>query len=206
MRLDFAGGIPFPLSGATPKSELPLESKLVQSSRVPPLVDNAASMRDVIKQILLLRGFLRRDFLNSSLAGQVSPKVSVVSSSTLVVKEDEMVGVPSHLGRCVSPPAEKGEDLRVNGLLSSLRSGRLVLILLRRLLCGIRAMRYGMGRMVFSLSLWVFVRPIYIWIVQKIVMRMRFRFWLSWMPALVKRSFIGNQWLPAKRLKVGERC
>jgi hypothetical protein len=86
MRLDFAGGIPFPLSGATPKSELPLESQLVQSFRVPPLVDNVASVRDVIKQIPLLRGFLLRDFLNSNLVGQVSPKVSVVSPSTLAVK------------------------------------------------------------------------------------------------------------------------
>jgi hypothetical protein len=40
MRLDFAGGIPFPLSGAAPESKpgvalFLLESKLVQSSRVP---------------------------------------------------------------------------------------------------------------------------------------------------------------------------
>jgi hypothetical protein len=45
--------------------------------------------------------------------------VSVASPSTLVVKEDEVVGAPSHLGRCVSPPVEKGEDLRVNGLIES---------------------------------------------------------------------------------------
>jgi hypothetical protein len=70
MRLDFAGGLPFPLSGATLESELgvplfPLESKLVQSSRVPHLVDEAATVKVVIKQIPLARGFLRRGFLNS---------------------------------------------------------------------------------------------------------------------------------------------
>jgi len=91
----------------------------VQSSRVPPLLDEAATVKVVIKQIPSVRGFLRRGFLNSSLAGQVSPKVSVALPSTLVVKEDEVVGAPSHLGRFVSPPAEKGEDLRVNNLIES---------------------------------------------------------------------------------------
>jgi hypothetical protein len=43
--------------------------------------------------------------------------VLVASPLTLVVKENEVVGDPSHLGHCVSPPAEKGEDLRVNGLI-----------------------------------------------------------------------------------------
>jgi len=43
--------------------------------------------------------------------------VSIVSPSNLVVKKDEVVGTPSHLGRCISPLAEKGEDLRVNGLI-----------------------------------------------------------------------------------------
>jgi hypothetical protein len=58
MRLDFAGRIPFPLSGATLESELPLESKLVQSSRMPPLVDKATFVKDVIKQIPPAKGFL----------------------------------------------------------------------------------------------------------------------------------------------------
>jgi len=76
MRLDFAGWIPIPLLGATPESEpgvplFPLESKLVQGARVPPLVDEATSVKVVIKQIPPTRGFLRRGFLNSSLAGQV---------------------------------------------------------------------------------------------------------------------------------------
>jgi hypothetical protein len=30
-----------------------------------------------------------------------------------------VVGVPSHLGRCDYPTAEKDEDLRVNGLIQS---------------------------------------------------------------------------------------
>jgi hypothetical protein len=111
MTSDFVDVIHFPLSGATPESELPLESKLVQSSRVQPLVDEAASVKDVIKRIPSARGFLRRGFLNSSAARQVSPKVPVVSPSTLIVKEDEVVGTPSLLGRCVSPSADKGKDL-----------------------------------------------------------------------------------------------
>jgi hypothetical protein len=62
---------------------------------------------------------LQRGFLNSSLAGQVSPKVSVVSPTTLDAKEDEVVRVPPLLGRCVSPKVDKGEDLRVNSLIGS---------------------------------------------------------------------------------------
>jgi hypothetical protein len=78
MRLDFASGIPFPLSGATLELDLgvplfSLDSKLLQSSRVPPLVDKATSGKVVIKQISSARGFLRRAFLNSSSVGQVSP-------------------------------------------------------------------------------------------------------------------------------------
>lgn len=91
----------------------------MQSSRVQPLVDEAASVKDVIKLIPPTRGFLRRGFLNSSSARQVSLKVSVVSSSTLIVKEDEVVGTPSLLGRCVSSSADKGKDLRVNCLVES---------------------------------------------------------------------------------------
>jgi hypothetical protein len=62
---------PFPLSGANPESELPLESKLVQSFRVPPLVDETASVKDVIKRTSPARGFLWRGFLNLSSARQV---------------------------------------------------------------------------------------------------------------------------------------
>jgi hypothetical protein len=42
-----------------------------------------------------------------------------VSPSTLVVKEDEVVETPSHLGRCISPSADKGEGLRANCLVES---------------------------------------------------------------------------------------
>jgi len=75
-------------------------------------------VKDVIKRTPA-RGFLRRGFLNSSPARLVSPKVSVVSPPTLAVKEDEVVGTPSQLGRCVSPSTDKGEDLRVNCLVES---------------------------------------------------------------------------------------
>jgi hypothetical protein len=162
----------------------------VQSSRVPPLVDEAAFVKDVIKRTPSERGFLQCGFLNSSTARQVSPKMPVVSPSTLV-KEDEVVGTPSHLGRCVSPSADKGEDLRVSCLVESQKWH------LGRLLCGIKALRSGMGRMEYPLSLWVVFRP---------MKRMRLHFWLSWMPVLAKRSFIGNIWLRVKKLKVGERC
>jgi hypothetical protein len=118
---DFADGFPFPLSSATPASELPLESKLVQSSRVPPLVDVAAFVKDVIKRTPPARGFLQRGFLNLRPARQVSSKVLVVSPLTLVVKEDVVVGTPSHLCRCVSPSIDKGEDLRVSCLVESQR-------------------------------------------------------------------------------------
>jgi hypothetical protein len=51
--------------------------------------------------------------------GFFSPNVPVMSLTTLIVKEDGVVGTPSHLGRCVSPLADKGEDLRVNCLVES---------------------------------------------------------------------------------------
>jgi hypothetical protein len=124
MRLDVAGGIPSPLLGATPESvsRVPLllvESKLVHSSRVPPLVEEAASVKVAIKQTPSARDFLRRGFLNSSLVEQVLLKVSVILLSTLVANEDEVVRTPPHLGSCVSPTVDKGEDLRVNGLIES---------------------------------------------------------------------------------------
>jgi hypothetical protein len=59
---EFAVGIPFPPLGATPEPELPLESNLVQSSQVPPLVDEATSMKDVIKRTPPVRGFFWRGF------------------------------------------------------------------------------------------------------------------------------------------------
>jgi hypothetical protein len=84
-----------------------------------PLVEKTASMKNAIKQTPLARDFLRRGFLNSCLARQVSPKVSFVSPTTLVAKEEEVKRAPPLLGRCVSPKVDKGEDLRVNGLIES---------------------------------------------------------------------------------------
>jgi hypothetical protein len=71
-----------------------------------------------------VRGFLRQGFLNLSPVVQViSPhllhKVSVVSVSTPVVKEDEVVRAPSPLDGCATPTTVKGEDFRVNGLTKS---------------------------------------------------------------------------------------
>jgi len=60
-------------------------------------------------------------FFNPSLDGQASPKVSVASSLTLVVKEDNAaggLGAP-FLGSCITPTIDKVEDLRVNGLIQS---------------------------------------------------------------------------------------
>ncbi len=62
---------------------------------------------------------MQRGFLNSSLAGQVSPKVSVMSLKTLVAKEEEVIRAPPLLDRCVSPKVDKGEDLRMNSLIES---------------------------------------------------------------------------------------
>jgi len=47
-----------------------MESKLVQSSKLE-VVDEATSVKVVIRQTPPARGFLRRGFLNSSLARQV---------------------------------------------------------------------------------------------------------------------------------------
>lgn len=122
MRLDVASRIPSPLLGATPELVpgvplLLMESKLVHSSWVPPLIEEAAFVKVAIKQTPSVRDFLRRGFLNSSLTGQVSHRVSVVLLSTLVANEDEVVRTPPHLGCCVTPTVDKGEDLRVNGLI-----------------------------------------------------------------------------------------
>jgi hypothetical protein len=68
------------------------------------------------KKTSLAISFLRRGFLNPNLLGQVSPRVLVASSSTLVVKEDEAVGAP-FLGSCVTPTTDKIEDLRVNDMI-----------------------------------------------------------------------------------------
>jgi hypothetical protein len=77
----------------------PKESKLLQSSKLE-VIDGAAPVKVASKKTSPARGFLRRGFINPSLSGQASPKVSVASSSTL-------------LGSCVTPTADKDEDLRV---------------------------------------------------------------------------------------------
>jgi hypothetical protein len=47
------------------------------------------------------------------LAGQVSPKVSGMSPSTLDAKEEEVVRAPPLLGRFVSPTVDNSENLSV---------------------------------------------------------------------------------------------
>jgi hypothetical protein len=44
---------------------------------------------------------------------------SIVLSSTLDVKEDGVLGLPSLLSGCVTPMFEKGNEFRVNGLSQS---------------------------------------------------------------------------------------
>jgi hypothetical protein len=81
------------------------------------IVGEAFSMKAVVKQTSLVRGFLRRGFLNRSVQPILSPKVSVVSSSALVAKEVGVEGIPSLLGGCGSPKVENDEDFGLNGLI-----------------------------------------------------------------------------------------
>jgi hypothetical protein len=73
----------------------------------------AVSVKDTVKSPYPVRGFLRPGFLNPSpvVQANLSHKVSVVSTSTPVVKESASTPV--------SPTAIKGEDFRVNGLTQS---------------------------------------------------------------------------------------
>jgi hypothetical protein len=80
------------------------------------IIDEATLVKVASKKTSLVKGFLQREFLNSSLSGQASPKVSIVSLLTLVVKEDEAIGAP-FLGSCVTPTTDKVEKLRMNGLI-----------------------------------------------------------------------------------------
>jgi hypothetical protein len=66
------------------------------------------------------KGFLRRGILNLSPIVKVSTShssllESVVSSSTLDVKADGVLGLPSSLSGCVTPIFEMGNEFRVNG-------------------------------------------------------------------------------------------
>jgi hypothetical protein len=114
-----------------------------------------------------------------------------VSASTLVVKEGA-----STLG---SFTIKRG-DLRVNDLTQSQKwpvgfgpSGRW--------LSGSRATRYGMGRMVTPLTLWVFYLPIWPWIGSWIVMRIWLHPWRFWKP--LKRTSIRELRQRVQRPKVG---
>jgi hypothetical protein len=59
----------------------------------------ADSVKDIIKPFISKKGFLRRGFLNLSPAMKVSTHSSllesIMSSSTLDVKEDGVIGLPS---------------------------------------------------------------------------------------------------------------
>jgi hypothetical protein len=90
---------------------IPMETKPLQPSKMEdcllaeevsvvaafPMLDSAgvvASVKAFVKHSTPVRGFLRRGFLNPSLSVQVTPhfpsKVSVASSSTLIIKEGGM--------------------------------------------------------------------------------------------------------------------
>jgi hypothetical protein len=78
------------------------------------------SVMDIVKPSNSNKGFLRRGFFNSSPAVKVSTHTSllesVMSSSTLHVKEDGVVGIPSPSS---GSTIENGDDFRVNGLSQS---------------------------------------------------------------------------------------
>jgi hypothetical protein len=84
----------------------------------------ADSVKDIVKPYISKKGFLQRGFLNPTPAMKVyTPHSSllelVVLSTTLDVKEDGMIGLPSLLSGCVTPILEKGNEFRVNGLSQS---------------------------------------------------------------------------------------
>lgn len=80
----------------------------------------ADSVKDIVKLSNSIKGFLRRGFFNPSPAVKVCTHTllleSVMSSSTLHVKEDGVVGIPSPLS---GSTIESGDDFRVNGLSQS---------------------------------------------------------------------------------------
>jgi hypothetical protein len=94
------------------------------TAAVLPVMDSAKGadfMKDIVKPFILENGFLRREFLNPSPAVKVSTPhssvlESVVSSSTLDVKEDGVIGLPSPLSDCITPIFEKDNEFKVNGL------------------------------------------------------------------------------------------
>lgn len=92
-----------------------------------PVMDSGGvvdSMKDIVKLSISKKDFLRRGFLNLSLAVKVSTSHSsllelVVSLSTLDVKEDGVIGLPSPLSGCVTPIFEMDSEFKVNGLSQS---------------------------------------------------------------------------------------
>jgi hypothetical protein len=92
-----------------------------------PVMDSAGvadSVKDIVKPSISKKGFLRRGFLNLSPAVKVSTShssllESVVSLSTLDVKEDGVIGLPFPLSGCVTPIFERGSEFKVNGLFQS---------------------------------------------------------------------------------------
>jgi len=81
-------------------------------------------LKDIVKPSNSKKGFLRWGFLNPRPAMKVfTPHISllelVMSSSTLNVKEDGVVGFPSPFSGCVTPTIEKGDDFKVNDLSQS---------------------------------------------------------------------------------------
>jgi hypothetical protein len=94
-----------------------------EAAAVLPMMDFAGvtdSVKDIVNPSISKKVFLQRGFLNLSLVVKVSTPhssllESVVSSSTLDVKEDGVIGLPSPLSGCVTPIFEKGNEFRVNG-------------------------------------------------------------------------------------------
>jgi hypothetical protein len=103
---------------------LPVSSSAEEAAAVLPVMDSAGvvdSVKDIVKPSISKKVFLWRVFLNPSLAVKISTLHSslldsVVSSSTLDVKEDGVIGFPSPLSGCVTPIFEKGDEFRVHGL------------------------------------------------------------------------------------------
>jgi hypothetical protein len=106
---------------------LPVSFSAKEATVVLPVTDFAGvvnSVKDFVKPSTSMKGILRREFLNrspttKSLTPHTSLLDSVMPSSTQVVKEVGVVGIPSTLGGCVTPTVGKGDDSRVNGLSQS---------------------------------------------------------------------------------------
>lgn len=80
----------------------------------------ADSVKYIVKPFISKKGFFRRGFLNPNPAMKVSTPhssllESIMSSTTLDVKEDGVIGFPSLLSGCVTPFIGNGDDFRVYG-------------------------------------------------------------------------------------------